>query len=69
MQLTDIKPNFISLPELEQRRVFEAYLSIRERDMTEPIVTPRIKGKSKKAGKQVKVTTEQYEILRKLGLI
>lgn len=69
MQLTDMKPNFASLSPLEQRQTFEAYFSIRERDMTEPIVTPRTKGKSKKAGKQVKVTAEQYEILRKLGLI
>jgi len=37
--------------------------------MTEAIITPRTKGKTKKKGKQIAVSSEQYNILRKLGLI
>ena len=69
MILTDMKPNFITLSPLEQHQAFEAYLSIRTKDMTEAVVTPRTKGKTKKKGKAIAVTSEQYTILQKLGLI
>ena len=69
MQLTNTKPDFITLSELDQRQFFEQYLSIREKAMTQPIVKPRTKGKKKKGGKQISLTNEQYGLLQKLGLV
>ncbi len=64
-----MKPNLVSQSPIQQREIFEAYLVIREKDMSMPIVKPRTKGANKKGGKQIKLTTEQYELLQKLGLV
>ena len=69
MILTDMKPNFVSLTSLQQRETFEAYLLIRTKDMTMLLVKPRTKGKKRKGGKQLKLTSEQYMLLQKLGLV
>ena len=69
MKLTDTKPNFNDLDEVEQQQMFEAYLSKRVKDLTISVVTPRTKGKKRKAGKAVTLTNEQYELLQRLGLV
>ena len=69
MILTGMKPNLISQTPIQQREIFEAYLIIRDKDMTMPVVKPRTKGAKKKGGKQIKLTTEQYNLLKTLGLV
>ena len=69
MQLTQMKPNILSLNPTLQAELFETYTVLREKDMTMPIVQPRTKGKGKAKGKQIKLTTEQYALLQKLGLV
>ena len=69
MQLTQMKPNILSLNPTLQAELFEKYTILREQDMTMPIVQPRTKGKGKAKGKQIKLTTEQYTLLQKLGLV
>ena len=69
MQLTQMKPNILSLNPTLQAELFEKYTILREKDMTTSIVQPRTKGKTKSKGKQIKLTTEQYSLLQKLGLV
>ena len=69
MKLTNTKPNFHDLTDVEQLQVFETYLFKRVKDLTEAVVTPRTKGKKKKAGKAITLSSEQYELLQRLGLI
>jgi hypothetical protein len=57
------------MSEVDQHEFFSTYCEAREKDMTQPIVKPRTKGKTKKGGKQMTVTTEQFNILKQLGLV
>ena len=69
MILTGMKPNLTSQTPIQQREIFEAYLIIRDKDMTMPVVKPLTKGAKKKGGKQIKLTTELYNLLKTLGLV
>jgi len=69
MILEQMKPNFHNLNETEQHKFFEEYISKRTQDMAAVISRPKTKGKSKAKGKQVKLTSDQYALLQKLGLI
>lgn len=51
-----------------QREFFETYLERRILDLSQPIIQPRTKGKRKAKGKQIKVTSEQLQLLQQLGL-
>ena len=69
MILEQMKPNFNKASEVERREIFENYINKRIKDMTVVIAQPKSKGRRKAKGKQVKLSTEQYELLQKLGLV
>ena len=69
MKLEQLGVNFGLLNQTEQRVFFHKYIERRTIDLSEPIVIkkPRKAGSAK--GKNVAVTSEALEVLKKLGLV
>lgn len=74
MKLEQLRPNIGELPEDEAYLLFNVYYEKRRVDISRPVVVPNKKkaatGKKKDPKeKALKLTAEQKDALRKLGLI
>lgn len=68
MRLSDLKYDLFSLSEYQQTIVFGEYYDKREKDLRQPIKTTVVL-KRKSKGKQLTLSTEQLELLKKMKLI
>ena len=68
MRLEDLFTNFNDLSGIEQQEFMEKYAHKRQEDF-ERSVTVKPKGTKKAGKKTVKVTLEQFDLLKKLGLV
>ncbi len=68
MKLEKLGMNFSLLNQEEQKAFFLLYSERRAIDLAEPVVIRRQKS-TKKKGKNIAVTNEALEILKKLGLV
>lgn len=72
MQLPDLKYDFALLEPDQQRVAFLEYYEIRAREMLMPPkrkIRKKATAKKKKKGKQITMTPEQIELLKKLKLL
>lgn len=70
MRLQDLKYDFFTLPEQQQRQVFLEYYQKRDKDLAMPVQLKTSKTSTRAPkGKQITLTTEQLELLKKLKLI
>lgn len=68
MRLEDLFTNFNDLSGIEQQEFMEKYAYKRQQDFEKSVVV-KPKGTKKSGKKTVKVSLEQYDLLKKLGLV
>jgi len=71
MQIQDMKTNFLNMEDAERTAFMVQYIEARRLDLEQAIVKPKTgaKGAKKAAPKTMKVTQEQLELMKKLGLV
>lgn len=69
MKLEQLGQNFGLMSQTEQRVFFHKYIEKRTIDLAEPVVIKKPRKSGSARGKNVAVTTEALEILKKLGLV
>lgn len=69
MKLEQLGLNFSLLTQEEQRVFFHKYIEKRTIDLAEPVVIKKQRKSGSVKGKNVAVTAEAIETLKKLGLV
>lgn len=70
MKLEQIRPNFVLMAREEQLAFLESYRQRRHHDLIETtVIKVSTKGERKASERKVPITSEAYELLKKLGLV
>ena len=69
MKLENLGINFSLMNQIEQKAFFLLYSERRAINLAEPVTFRRKSSTTKKKGKNIKVTNEALETLKKLGLV
>lgn len=69
MKLEQLDLNFGLLNQAEQSIFFHKYIEKRTIDLAEPTTFKKVRKLGSAKGKNVPVTSEAFEILKKLGLV
>ena len=69
MRLEQLGLNFDLMSQTEQRVFFHKYIEKRTIDLAEPVIIKKLRKAGSIKGKNVTITTDNFEILKKLGLV